>query len=454
MVATLVPHGPKGNFILGVMPEFNRDSLAFLEKIHREYGDIVRTRFFYVPAYFLYHPDHIEQVLATNNKNFIKPLSFRTPFFNRLVGNGLLTSEGDFWRRQRRLAQPAFHRERISAYGKMMVRDAEQMMATWQTGETRDIHRDMMRLTMEIVTHTLFNVDVADDAEKVAKALAVLVEPFGSQATLKWILDNRLPTSGNRRFHKTAAQLDEVIYRIIAERRASGDKDQGDLLSMLLQAHDEDDGSRMTDQQLRDEVITLFLAGQETTALALSWAWYLLARHPEAESRFWQELEEVLGGRAPEAADMPRLKFTEMIAKESLRLYPPAYVVGRHAVNDCEIGGFFVPACMQMFMPTWVVHRDPRFFADPNEFKPERWTPEFISSLPKYAYFPFGGGPRVCIGNTFAMMEVVLLLATIAQKFRLRLAPNQKVTLQPAMSLRPRDGIKMTLSKRECKMQN
>ncbi|MDT5122570.1 MAG: hypothetical protein QOC96_2052 [Acidobacteriota bacterium] len=448
MAATLVPHGPKGNFILGVMPEFNRDSLAFLEKLQREYGDIVRTRFFYVPAYFLYHPDHIERVLATNNKNFIKPLSFRTPFFNRLVGNGLLTSEGDFWRRQRRLAQPAFHRERISAYGKMMVRDAEQMMVTWQTGETRDVHRDMMRLTMEIVTHTLFNVDVTDDAEKVAKALAVLVEPFGSQATLKWILDNRLPTSANRRFHQTAAQLDEVIYRIIAARRASGDKDQGDLLSMLLQAHDEDDGSRMTDQQLRDEVITLFLAGQETTALALSWAWYLLARHPEAESRFWQEIEEVLGNRAPEAADMPRLKFTEMIAKESLRLYPPAYVVGRQAVNDCEIGGYFVPACMQMFMPTWVVHRDPRFFADPNEFKPERWTPEFISALPKYAYFPFGGGPRVCIGNTFAMMEVVLLLATIAQKFHLRLAPNQKVTLQPAMSLRPRDGIKMTLSKR------
>jgi cytochrome P450 len=448
MVATLVPHGPKGNFILGVMPEFNRDSLAFLEKLQREYGDIVRTRFFYVPAYFLYHPDHIEQILATNNKNFIKPLSFRTPFFNRLVGNGLLTSEGDFWRRQRRLAQPAFHRERISAYGKMMVRDAEQMLATWQEGETRDVHRDMMRLTMEIVTHTLFNVDVTDDAEKVAKALAVLVEPFGSQATLKWILDNRLPTSANRRFHKTAAQLDEVIYRIIAQRRASGDKDQGDLLSMLLQAHDEDDGSQMTDQQLRDEVITLFLAGQETTALALSWAWYLLARHPEAESRFWQEIEEVLGDRAPEAADMPRLKFTEMIAKESLRLYPPAYVVGRQAVNDCEIGGYFVPACMQMFMPTWVVHRDPRFFSDPNEFKPERWTPEFISTLPKYAYFPFGGGPRVCIGNTFAMMEVVLLLATIAQKFRLQLAPDQKVTLQPAMSLRPRDGIKMTLSKR------
>ncbi|MDT5060092.1 MAG: hypothetical protein QOH63_551 [Acidobacteriota bacterium] len=454
MSATLIPQGPKGHFILGVMPEFNRDSLAFLEKLPREYGDIVRTRFFYVPAYFLYHPDHIEYVLATNNKNFIKPLSFRTPFFQRLVGNGLLTSEGDFWRRQRRLAQPAFHRERISGYGQVMVTDAEKMLATWKDGETRDVHRDMMRLTMEIVTHTLFNVDVTDDADKVAEALSVLVEPFGSQATLKWILDNRLPTPGNRRFHKTAAQLDEVIYRIIRERRASGNEDQGDLLSMLLQAHDEDDGSQMTDQQLRDEVITLFLAGQETTALALTWAWYLLAQHEEAESKFWQELDEVLGGRAPEAADMPRLKFTEMIAKESLRLYPPAYVVGREAVKDCEIGGYPVPAGMQVFMPPWVVQRDPRFFDAPAEFKPERWTPEFIASLPKYAYFPFGGGPRVCIGNSFAMMEVVLLLATIAQKFRFRLAPDQKVRLQPAMSLRPRDGIKMTLQRRECKVQN
>jgi cytochrome P450 len=448
MSASLIPQGPKGHFILGVMPEFNRDSLAFLEKMAREYGDIVRTRFFYVPAYFLYHPDHIEYVLATNNRNFIKPLSFRTPFFQRLVGNGLLTSEGDFWRRQRRLAQPAFHRERISAYGRVMVKDAEKMLTTWKDGETRDVHRDMMRLTMEIVTHTLFNVDVTDDADKVAEALAVLVEPFGSQATLRWILDNRFPTSGNRRFHKTAAQLDEVIYRIIRERRASGQEDQGDLLSMLLQAHDEDDGSQMTDQQLRDEVITLFLAGQETTALALSWAWYLLALHPQAESRFWRELDEVLGGRLPEASDMPRLKFTEMIAKESLRLYPPAYVVGREAVKDCEVGGYPVPAGMQLFMPTWVVHRDPRFFNAPAEFKPERWTPEFIVTLPKYAYFPFGGGPRVCIGNSFAIMEIVLLLATIAQKFRFRLAPDQKVTLQPAMSLRPRDGIKMVLGKR------
>ncbi len=447
MAAALVPHGPKGNFLLGVMPEFNRDSLAFLERLARDYGDVVRTRFFYVPAYFLYHPDHIEYVLATNSRNFIKPLSFRTPFFNRLVGNGLLTSEGEFWRRQRRLAQPAFHRERINAYARIMVRDTEEMLATWRDGEIRDTHRDMMRLTMEVVTHTLFNANVSDDADKVARALAILVEPFSSQATLKWILDNRLPTPTNRRFHKVAAQLDEVVYRIIGQRRAGNGQDQGDLLSMLLQAHDED-GSQMTDKQLRDEVITLFLAGQETTALTLVWAWYLLAQHPEVETKFWQELDEVLQGRAPEASDVPQLKFTEMIAKESMRLYPPAYVVGREAVEECEIGGYLVPPRTQVFMPTWVVHRDPRFFEEPDQFKPERWTPEFINNLPKYAYFPFGGGPRVCIGNTFAMMEIVLLMATIAQKFRLSLVTKHPVELQPAMSLRPRNGIRMKIEQR------
>lgn len=448
MAAELVPQGPRGHFLLGVMPEFNRDSLGFIERLRRDYGDVVSARFFYVPSYFLFHPDHIEQVLATNNRNFIKPLSFRTPFFQRLVGRGLLTSEGDFWRRQRRLAQPAFHRERIAAYAARMVEDAEALVDTWRDGEIRDAHRDMMRLTMEIVTHTLFNVDVTDDADKVARALSILVEPFGSQATLKWILDNRFPTPANRRFHKVAAQLDEVVYRIIGQRRAAGNKDQGDLLSMLLQAHD-DDGSQMTDQQLRDEVITLFLAGQETTALTLSWAWSLLARHPEAEQKLWRELDEVLeGGRAPRAEDFPRLKFTEMVVKESMRLYPPAYIVGREAVEDCEIGGYKAPAGTQVFMPTWVVHRDARFFDGPDQFRPERWTPEFAAALPKYAYFPFGGGPRVCIGNSFAMMEIVLVLATIARRFRLEMVSSRPPALVPAMSLRPRDGIRMILRRR------
>ena len=446
MSNTLVPQGPRGHFLLGVMAEFNRDSLAFIERLAHDYGDVARARFFYIWAYFLYHPQHIEQVLTTENRNFIKPRSVRSPFFCRLVGNGLLTSEGEFWRRQRRLAQPAFHRGRINTYGETMVAYAEEMVASWREGETRDIHEDMTHLTMQIVTRTLFNTDVTHDARHISDALKVIVEPFAAQATLKWILDNRLPTPANRRFHEAVRQIDEFIYRIINERRASRE-DYGDLLSMLLQAQDED-GAQMTDQQLRDEAMTIFLAGYETTSLALSWAWLLLAQNAEAETKLWQELEETLGGRAPQMADMPRLRYTEMIARETMRLYPPAYIVGREAATACEIGGYSIPAGTQVFMPTWVVHRDARFFESPEEFRPERWTPAFVEQLPRYAYFPFGGGPRVCIGNNFAMMEIILLLATIAQKFRLRLAPEHEVTLKPAMSLRPAQGIKVRLEKR------
>ncbi len=435
-----LPPGPKGNLILGVMPEFNRDTLGFIERC-RDYGDVVRMRFLYLTVHFLYNPDHIEYVLSTNAKNFIKSRSLRSPFFQRLVGNGLLTSEGEEWKRQRRLAQPAFHRQRISAYGHVMVEYTTRMISSWRADEERDIHRDMMRLTLEIVVKTLFNADVSGDADKVGRVLSQMVKPFASQATLKWILDNRLPTPTHRRFNAAAREIDEIVYRIIAERRSSG-SDQGDLLSMLLAAHDED-GSQMTDRQLRDEVMTLFLAGHETTALTLSWAWYLLAQNPEVEAKFHAELDEVLDGRLPTVADLARLKYTEMIAKESMRLYPPAYGVGREAIQEFELGGYRVPAKSQLFMFQWVTQRDPRFFPDPERFCPERWTEDFSSSLPKYAYFPFGGGPRACIGNYFAMMEVVLLLATIGQRFRFSLLPDRPVSLMPAMSLRPRDGIRV-----------
>jgi cytochrome P450 len=440
-----VPPGPKGHPILGVMPEFNRDTLGFITRC-RDYGDVVRARFFYVTAYFLYHPTDIEYVVSTNAGNFRKSMSLRSNFFHRLVGNGLLTSEGETWKRQRRLAQPAFHRQRISAYGDVMVDYAQRMMATWSAGEVRDIHRDMTRLTLEIVVRTLFNADVSQDADKVGRALSEIVKPFSSQATIKWILDNRLPTPSHRRFHLEARHLDEIVYRIIADRRASG-IDQGDLLSMLLASHDED-GSQMTDQQLRDEVMTLFLAGHETTALTLSWIWYLLARNPLAEQKFQAELDDVLGGRLPTMEDLPRLKYADMIAREAMRLYPPAYGLGREAIEECEIGGFRVPRKTQVFMFQWATQRDPRFFPDPEAFHPERWTEEFASSLPKYAYFPFGGGPRFCIGNTFAMMEIVLVLATIGQRFRLSLVPDHPVSILPAMSLRPRDGIHVVVQNR------
>jgi cytochrome P450 len=440
-----LPPGPKGHPILGVMPEFNRDSLAFIMRC-REYGDVVRARFLYVPAYFLYDPADIEEILSTSARNFRKSMSLRSNFFHRLVGNGLVTSEGDFWRRQRRLAQPAFHRQRISSYGEVMVDYASRAIDKWRSGEIRDIHPDMMRLTLEIVVKTLFDADVSGDADKVGRILSELVKPFASQATLKWILDNRLPTPAHKRFHRAVGEIDKVIYRIIAERRSSG-YDRGDLLSMLLQAHD-DDGSQMTDSQLRDEVMTLFLAGHETTALALSWGWYLLATHPEVEKRFHAELDEALAGRLPEVSDLPRLRYTEMIVKETLRLYPAAYAVGREPIDECEIGGYRVPRNAQIFAFQWATHRDPRYFENPESFDPDRWTAEFNEKLPKYAYFPFGGGPRQCIGNYFAMMEIILLLATIGRRFRLWLAPDQRVEVWPAMSLRPKNGIKVVVSER------
>jgi len=270
--------------------------------------------------------------------------------------------------------------------------------------------------------------------------LKELVKPFASQATLKWILNNRLPTPTHLRFHRLARKIDDVVYRIIAERRARGE-DEGDLLSMLLAARDED-GSQMSDQQLRDEVMTLFLAGHETTALTLAWTWYLLGKDSEAERKFHRELDEVLGSRPPTMADLPRLKFTEQIAREAMRLYPPAYGLGRDAIDDCEIGGYRVPAGTQVFMFQWVTQRDPRFFDDPDEFIPDRWTDDFSEQLPKYAYFPFGGGPRACIGASFAMMEMILVLATIGQSFRFQLVPDHPVEIYPAMSLRPKYGVK------------
>src|SRR4051812_9919711 len=268
------PPGPKGTRVMGVMNEFNRDSLGFIERLQRDYGDIVWSRFLYVPALFLYHPNEIEYVLATNARNFVKAMSLRTNFFQRLVGNGLLTSEGEEWKRQRRLTSPAFHRHRIANYADTIVNYTQRMTSSWAAGETRDMHTEMMRLTLEIVVRCLFSADVSNDVDHVGETLKQLVKPFAAQATLKWILNNRLPTPEHLQFNRQVKKIDEVVYRIIAERRTS-EQDAGDLLAMLLQARDED-GSQMTDRQLRDEVMTLFLAGHETTALVLAWTWYLL----------------------------------------------------------------------------------------------------------------------------------------------------------------------------------
>jgi len=397
----------------------------------------------------LNHPDHIEYVLVRNNRNFIKSRGERVSL--GFLGQGLLTSEGSFWRRQRRLAQPAFHRERVAAYGEVMVESAERMVATWRDGEARDVHRYMMRLTLEIVAKTLFGVPLQPaDFEEIGGALAVIAERFTGRGGVFFQVPERVPTPGNLRFRRALRTLDSLIYGILRGRRANGEEagGRGDLLSMLLAARDEETGEGMGDKQLRDEVMTILLAGHETTANALSWTWRLLARHPEIEDRLHEELEEVLAGRPPAIGDLSRLRYTDAIVKESLRLYPPAWAFGREAVGDCEIGSYHVPAGTQLIMSQWVMHRDPRYYEDPLEFRPERWLDGSTSMLPKYAYFPFGGGPRLCIGQSFAKMEAVLLLATIARGFRLRTAPGERVIPRPSITLRPGDGMWMVLQKR------
>ncbi|MFN0119297.1 MAG: cytochrome P450 [Blastocatellia bacterium] len=444
--APVLPPGPRSLSPLGVARRYQRDPFAFVQSCRRDYGDIVHLRFFHVHSVFVYHPDLIEEVLVTKQRHFIKPGVMRSEFLQRLVGNGLLTSEGDFWRRQRRLAQPAFHRDRINNYGQVMVDFADRMAHAWQPGQTRDIHQDMMKLTLEVVAKTLFDADVTAQTDAVGAALRTAIEPFEYSASLRWLIDNRFPTPANRRNLRATQHLNNIVYKIIDERRQV-DEDRGDLLSMLLAARDED-GSRMDDRQLRDETMTIFLAGHETTALALTWAWYLLATHPEAEAKLHTELDGALGNRPPQFSDLSALPFTEMIVKEALRLYPPAWSIGRGAAEDCEIGGFRIPARTQVFMFQWAIQRDPRYFEQPDAFMPERWTPEFGRQLPRFAWFPFGGGPRLCIGYSFAMMEAVLILATIAQKYKLSLVPGQTIRPVPSITLRPEHGIHVRLEKR------
>jgi len=329
-----------------------------------------------------------------------------------------------------------------------MIDYAARMRARWREGETLDMSEEMMRLTLAIVGKSLFDADVESDAEEVGKAMSIVMELFNTITIPFFELLEKLPLPQFRRFDSAKAKLDAVIYRLIEERRRSG-KDRGDLLSMLLLAQDtEGDGGRMTDVQLRDEALTIFLAGHETTANALTWTWYLLSQHPEFEAKLHNEIDEVLQSRLATFADMPKLKYTEMVLAESMRLYPPAWAIGRRAVNDCEIGGYFVPKQSLVLMSQYVMHRDERYFHEPLRFKPERWTADERERRPQFSYFPFGGGPRRCIDEGFAWMEGILLIATLAQHWQMRLVPDHPVALKPLMTLRPKHGMRMTVVRR------
>jgi cytochrome P450 len=348
------------------------------------------------------------------------------------------------------MMQPAFHHQRIAGYGEAMVEHAQRLTSAWRDRETRDIAREMTHLTLGIVGRTLFDADVDAEAEEIGEALSTALELFRQTLTLPFfdVLD-RLPLPHNRRFEKAKARIDATIYRLIAERRREPGG-RNDLLSMLLAASDtEGDGGGMSDVQVRDEAITIFLAGHETTANALAWTWYLLSQNPEAEARMHAEIDSVLGDRAPGVEDLSRLAYTEMVLAESMRLFPPAWIIGRRAMEPYSIGGFDVPERSIVLASQWVTHRDPRHFPDPERFDPERWRPEAREARPKFSYFPFGGGPRVCIGEGFAWMEGILILAAIGRRWRLLLEAGQSIVPAPGITLRPRDGIRMTVEKRE-----
>jgi cytochrome P450 len=437
------PPGPKNaNMLLGVLPRFRKDPPGYLLEVARAHGDLAYMQLARQNAYLVSHPDWIRDILVTHQTNFTKSRMLERA--KVLLGEGLLTSEGEFHRRQRRLVQPAFHRDRLVHYASDMVACAARVADQWTSGATLDVHQEMLRLTLAIVGRTLFSADVSSDADEIGAAMTQI---FGLFDTLllpfsEWI--QKLPLPPVLRFERARDRLDRIVYGLIAERRASG-KDTGDLLSMLLLAQDEESDGRMTDKQVRDEALTLLIAGHETTANALTWTWYLLSQNPEVETCMHAELERVLGGRPPAFDDLPHLPYTTGVFAEALRLYSPAWAVGRRARQDYPIGDYVIPAKSILLMSQWVVHRDPRWWPQPETFDPLRWRPEEVEKRPKFAYFPFGGGTRVCIGERFAWAEGVLVLATLAQRWRLRLVPGHPVATRAVITLRPRYGMKMTV---------
>jgi cytochrome P450 len=434
----------------------SKDPLGVFTQWARQFGDIFHYRFLHRHIYFLNHPDLIKEVLVTNAPNFIKGEAVRVN--RRIFGKGLVSNEGSSWSQQRRLIQPAFHRNRIETYASIMVAYTERMLSTWQDGETRNIHEDMMRLALEIVAKSLFSVEIASEKDRVAVALSTLMElSAGARMLLPEPL-RRIPTAENRRYQHAIDELEDVVYSLIRHRQtntslADSASRPADLLDTLLEARYED-GSAMPVQQLRDEVMTLLLAGHETTAVSLSWIWFLLSNHPEAEQQLWAELHQVLNGRSPTLQDLATLPYTERVVKETMRLYPPVWAITRTAIKDCEIGGYRVPAKSSVVMSQWVMHRDARYYDEPERFLPNRWLDERYRKAPRFSYFPFGGGPRICIGSSFASTETELVLATIAQKYQIRLVSSDPVQPTPSITLRPRNGIPAILTRRKNGLQS
>lgn len=435
------PPGPPDEFGLKRLFRMSRDPLGFFSGLRREYGRLVHYRVGPRHVWFVAEPELIEEVLVKRARSFIKDQGLEST--KPLLGEGLLTSEGELHRRQRRLAQPAFHHARVASYATTMVEHALRTRDRWRDGQVLDFAGEMMRLTLGIAGKTLFDTDVASDAGTIARALGAAMSTFTLVRVPFWRLLLHVPVPSTLRFARARRELDEVVYRLIGEHRKSG-KDRGDLLSMLLLARDEEGGTgAMTDRQLRDEAMTILLAGHETTAVALSWTFYLLAQNPEVEARLHEEIDAALRGGPPTAADVKRLPYLEMVLSESMRLYPPAWAIGRRAHESVALGDYQLRAGDAAVMSQWVVHRDPELWPDPLRFDPLRFEPARQATRHRFAWFPFGGGPRVCIGDGFAWLEGALLVATLAQRFRLELVPGQRVAPLPRVTLWLRNGLQL-----------
>jgi len=418
--------------------------ILLFQHLVQEYGDIAHYKIGWNHIVFLNHPDYIREVLVVQNDNFIKERTVRRS--KMLLGEGMITAEGARHRGQRQVAQPAFHRQRIPEYADTMVREAVRMRDLWRPDEERDIARDMMHLTLNVVAQTLFATDLRDEVHELAGAINRIMGLYNFLVMLpaaEWLVHVRPP--GLAAFVRARKRVDAVAHRMIEAHRQSS-SDGKSLLDLMLAASL--DRSPDSERSLRDQVITIFLAGYETVANALAWSWYLLSENPDCERRFHVEIDRELQGRLPTYDDVPRLRYVEMVMAESLRLYPPAWAMGRYALNDFQLGEFFLPAKTTVLMSQFITHRDPRFFPDPLHFDPERFTPEAKARRTKFTYFPFGAGFRQCIGESFAWMEGVLLLATLGQKWKMKLVPGHRVEPEPLITLRPKYGMRMQLEAR------
>jgi cytochrome P450 len=440
------PPGPPGLYGVRNLARFAGDQLTFLRELADRYGDVVELKVLGKPFFLISHPDDVEAVLVKHARIMLRDEYIVV--LERLLGKGLLTSEGELWKRQRKLMAQAFVPKRIRSYGDAMVRVTEAAVRPWGDGQTINLHREISRVTMEVVADVLFGAGIGPgDVRTVSEAMEVVNAYLANspEAILKF--PGWVPTPRNFAVNRAVKQIDELLYGIIGRRRGAEPID--DLLGTLLSAQD-DEGTRMSDEQLRDEAITLFLAGHETTALLLAHTFYLLSKHPDVERRLHAEVASLLDGRRPTADDVRALPYAERVLKEAMRLYPPAWTTGREVGEDVEVGGYLIPKGAQVLLTQWVVHRDPRWFPNPEGFDPDRWLPERARDLPRFAYFPFGGGPRVCIGNHFALMEATLILAVIVQRFRIELLAGERLVLKPSVTLRQAGpGLRVRLVERK-----